>query len=128
MSARPRSGRLALGGGRVDERALAGVASQELPLVADPQGLVRELVNEDGTADVVRTVPGRWELKHEPREAHGAVVADGALMLTGKEEAEVHADELDERALGLRGLHGEAAVEVGDERGGEIRVGRGVVG
>src|SRR4030095_17101753 len=36
--------------------------------------------------------------------------------------------ETQEGALGLVGLHGEAAVEVGDERGGEVGIGGGVIG
>src|SRR5438876_5009391 len=127
MSARPWSGRLALGGGRLEESPLAVVAGQEPALVADGQGIVRELVDEDRTADVVGAVASGWQLKHEPLEAHSAVVTHGALMLTREHEAQIHGDEADERALGLRGLHREAAVEVGDERRGEIRVGRSVV-
>src|SRR5438876_1539341 len=127
MSARPWSGRLALGGGRLEESPLAVVAGQEPALVADGQGIVRKLVDEDRTADVVGAVASGWQLKHEPLEAHSAVVTHGALMLTREHEAQIHGDEADERALGLRGLHREAAVEVGDERRGEIRVGRSVV-
>src|SRR2546425_429924 len=124
MSARPWSGRLALGGGRLEESPLAVVAGQEPALVADGQGIVRKLVDEDRTADVVGAVASGWQLKHEPLEAHSAVVTHGALMLTREHEAQIHGDEADERALGLRGLHREAAVEVGGERRGEIRVGR----
>src|SRR5579875_2353222 len=71
MSARSWSGHPPRGGGRLEERPLAGVPGQEPPLVADAQGCVRELVHEDGTADVVHAVAAGRELKPEPLEAHG---------------------------------------------------------
>src|SRR5579884_791290 len=128
MSARSWSGHPPRGGGRLEERPLAGVPGQEPPLVADAQGCVRELVHEDGTADVVHAVAAGWELKHEPLEAHGVVVAHQAFMLAREQEAEIDPGKAHERAGGLRGLDREAAVKVGEEGRGEIRVGGSVVG
>src|SRR4029450_5262426 len=90
MSARSSSRCLALGGVGLEERALARVPRQQPALVADPEGIVRELMDEHGTADVVRAVPAGGQLEQEPLEAHGTVVAHRALVLAGEHEAEIH--------------------------------------
>src|SRR4029453_16219928 len=83
MSARSSSRRLALGGVGLQERALARVPRQQQALIADPEGIVRELMDEHGTADVVRAVPAGGQLGQGPLEAHGTVVARRAPLLGG---------------------------------------------
>ena len=101
--------------------------SQELPLVADTEGSVRELVNGDGTADEVQTGGCRTELKDQVSEGHGVVVSHDAIVLDGEQKREIHAfGNRRESALALGGRYREAAVEVGDEDVLEIAVGLGV--
>src|SRR2546425_12559225 len=128
MSARSWSGRLALGGGGFEQHALAVVASEQPALVADAEGRVRELVNEDGTAHVVQPRLRPGELERDRAEGHAAVVADDPLMLAGEHEAELEAHELEEGAARLRRGDGEAAIEVRDEGRLQVRVGDRVVG
>src|SRR6266849_8253828 len=123
MSARSWSGRLALGGGGFEQRALAVVAGEQPALVGDAEGRVRELVNEDGTAHVVQPRLRPGELEGDRPEGHGAVVADDPLMLGGEHEAEFEAHEFEEGAAWLRRRDGEAAIEVRDE--GRLQVGVG---
>src|SRR6266852_1978471 len=54
MSARSCSSRLARGGAGLEQCALAVVAGEQPALVADAAGGVRERVDEDGTAPVMR--------------------------------------------------------------------------
>ena len=111
------------GSGATDALCVAGEASQGPTLVADGQIPVGELVHEDGAAHEVVAVPGRLELEDAPLEVDGVVLVDDALVLRGEQQREVDAHHLGEGTLGLRGAHGEAAVEVGEEHLGEVAVG-----
>src|SRR2546427_9863601 len=128
MSARSWSGRLALGGGGFEQRALAVVAGEQPALVGEAEGRGRDLVAGDGAARVVQPRLRSGELERDRPEGHGAVVADDPLMLGGEYEAEVEAHELEEGAAWLRRRDGEAAIEVRDEGRLQVGVGARVVG
>ena len=92
------------------------VPRKELPLVADTEGSVRELMDGDGTTNEVQTAGCRIELKDQVSEGHGVVVSHDAIVLDGEQEREIHAfGNRRESALALGGRDREAAVEVGDE-------------
>src|SRR5919197_1752157 len=128
MSARPWSGRLALGGGGLKKGSLARVAGEQPPVEADGEGVIWKLVHEHGTPEVVRPFAGGRELQLEPLEGDGAVVAHGTFVLAREHEAEVDTEHPQEGAAGLGRLDRKAPVEVGDERGGEEEISRRVVG
>jgi hypothetical protein len=92
------------------------VPSEELPLVADAESPVRELVDGDGTANEVQSAGCRTELKDQVSEDHGVVVSHDSIVLDREQEREIHASgNWRESAEALSGRNGEAAVEVGDE-------------
>ena len=75
--------------------------------------------------DVVQ--PGR-DLQDEAVEAHGVVVADGALLLGTEDVPPLLGSDGDEGRARLLGRRREAGVVIGDEGLGEEAVGRGAGG
>src|SRR5690606_12691684 len=77
---------LALGGLGLDHGPLPVVAGQQLSLVTDAEGAVRELVDQRRVPNVVQTFPGSRELECKPLEDHGAVVSHHPFILARKQQ------------------------------------------
>src|SRR5882672_1901971 len=102
---------------------LAVEAGDQLAAKADAQAVIEQLVHEHRAASEMKPVAKSRQLQRELPEDHGVVVCHDPLVLGGDEQSHVDPGQMSERVPWLWRLHGEAAVEVGDEGVVEIAVG-----
>jgi hypothetical protein len=60
----------------LEKLAIAGIAGEQLPEIADAEDAFRELVHCDLAAHVMRSLRRRGQLETDALEGHGAVVVD----------------------------------------------------
>ena len=97
-------------------------------IVEDGQAGVRVVLDADLGPDVVQPGRRRRDLRDEAVEAHGVVVADGALLLGTEDVPPLLGSDGGEGRARLLGRRREAGVAIGDEGLGEEAVGRGAGG
>src|SRR5579875_1569193 len=111
------------------ERCAQGiVTSQQAALIADPQGAIGELVDDDGAAHEMGSLAGGGQLQDEVVEGHGIVVTDDPAIVAGEQQVQLQAGQLGKGAFLLRWFDGEAAIEVGDKDLFQILVGLRIIG
>src|SRR5215470_12572198 len=114
------------GGPRAQGRkrcTLAVESGDQLATEADAQAVIEQLVHEHRAASEVKTVAQTGKLQAQLAEGDRVVVRHHPLVLDRDEQSDVDRGQARECAPRLGRLHGEAAVEVWDERVVEITVG-----